>query len=473
MLSDLSRLRHAHPRSDQRNRVGIEDVQRRRAMLLNLSGIGPRRLLGNAAIARNALFLGANVLAGLCSYLLHAILGRVIGPAGYGIVASLIALSTIGLIPAHIIGTVVTSHVAHLRVNGCMERANDLVRRLSRLLLPVGGAIAALIALAAVPIATFLRVPSALDVALTAITFMVAFAAPINTGAALGLERYRWYAASIALPSLLRLLLSAALAFLGYGLHGAVAGIAFSTLFAYGLTFPPLIRLLKGSRVAFGPLIPLWRKSIMTAVAITGITLLYTTDTILAKHFLSDAHAGLYAAVTTASKIILMFAFGIICVLLPKFSTVVARSDNPIPAVAEGLLATGALCVPATAACMVVPALTLRILVGPAFIMAAPYLPLYAVSTLLLSFAQVFIYYFLAAGTRRFIPTIVACCGLHGALIWLHHSGEGDLVHATFLSTALLLVVMIILFVHHAKSSGHGISLSTATLVRSEDYTVL
>lgn len=451
MLSDLPHARPHHSGHEQNGRA--DHALRGQVAHPLLVPFGLRRLLANPIVVRNTLFLGANLLAGLCSYLLHSVVARLIGPAGYGIIASLIALSTVGLIPAHIIGTVVTSHVAHLGANGRMDRANDLVRRLTRLLLPVGAATTLLITVVAAPIATFLHVPATLDVALIAVTFVVAFVMPINSGAVLGLERYRWYAMSIALPPLLRLLMAALLAVVGFGLHGAVAGIALSALAAYALTFPPIVRLLRSGRAAFGPLVPLWRESVVTAIAITGITLLYTTDTLLAKHFLSDFHAGLYAAVTTTSKIILMLASGIICVLLPRFSMVVARSTNPIPAVVEGLLAIGALCTPVAIGCALIPALVLHILIGPAFAVAAPYLPLYAGSNLLLAFAQVFIYYFLAAGSRRFIPVIVVCCGLHAVLIWVRHGNEGDLVQATFLCTALLLVTMVALFIPHTRRS--------------------
>src|SRR5205823_11633058 len=116
-----------------------------------------RRLLTSQHLRDNLLLLGANSVGALCGYLLQVLLGHRLGLAAYGAVASLLAVAAAILIPTQVIGTIVARYSASLSSAGKLAELNDLIRRLSTVLLLVGCGVTAFFALGSHVIAAFLH----------------------------------------------------------------------------------------------------------------------------------------------------------------------------------------------------------------------------------------------------------------------------------------------------------------------------
>lgn len=269
------------------------------------------RRLSRGALARHkgahtVLLFGANLLAGLCIYLMHSALGHLLGPTGYGTFAALIALSSVLLMPTHVIATAMTKHGSALRAAGRLPHLNDLIRRLTVLLLPVGFGAMALFIGASGYIAAFFHLDTSGNVVLIGLLFAVSFVTPINVGALLGLQRFSWYGALVVLPVFLRFALASAFVLLGHGLGGAIVGIALADGLTYVISFRPLRDLLAGPRLPSGSLRPFGAFAAHASVVFAGLSLLSNLDTLLAKHVLSVPQAGLYAALATAGKVLFL-----------------------------------------------------------------------------------------------------------------------------------------------------------------------
>lgn len=83
---------------------------------------------------RAGLFLLASTAAGLLNDLYQLAMGRLLGPAGYGAFASLLALLLIVSMPASVLQTVVTNLVARLRACADLTALGPLLARWWRLL---------------------------------------------------------------------------------------------------------------------------------------------------------------------------------------------------------------------------------------------------------------------------------------------------------------------------------------------------
>lgn len=404
-----------------------------------------RRLILSANVKHNALVLAANILAGLFGYLLHAVLGRLMGLGAYGAVASLIALSSILLIPTQVITAVVARHASNLGASNASQ-LNSLIRRLTLILLPVGIIVTVLFLGSSALISQFFHLGTVHGVLLMSLTFIVAFVAPINMGVVQGLQRFSWYAVLVVTPVLLRFVLAGILVAIGFGVDGAVMGIVLSAFLAYFISFKPLAPLLRGPREHSGALRSLWGYAATSTIAIGCINLLYNLDILLAKHFLDVKHAGLYAGLATVGKIVLVVSNSVVMVMFPKFAALHSQGKRLTPALAEALFGVGILSLLVELVFCVAPALILRLSIGSSFTAEAGQLSWYGLAMLLFALAQVFVYYFLAIGNRIFTVAVLLCCIAQCILFSVRHQSVEQLVQAVIVAKVALILALVALF---------------------------
>ncbi len=400
------------------------------------------RLLANQHLKHNIYLLAANLLGALCGYLLQVLLVHRLGLAAYGSVASLLAVATAILIPTQVIGAIVARYGAIYSSTGRPAELNDLVRRLTRLLLVVGTGVTALVALLSVPVAAFLHLDSPAGVVIIGLMLGLSFVAPINIGAVQGLQYFSWYAFLVALPQVLRFVLASALVVLGFGVNGAMLGILLGLLLSYLMSFQPLSPLLSGPRQFSGPLRALGFYSATATVTLAVTVVLSNFDTPLAKHYLSAHDAGLYAGMALIGKILLIVSNSIVMVMFPRFAALYSRGESMQRAVLQGVLSVLGPCLLLEAAYSIAPAALLRTLFGPPFVAVADQLPAYGLAMVLLGLSQVFIYYFLSIDGRLFMLVLLLCGGLQGLLFAIRHGSVAQLVQASVIANALMVMAL-------------------------------
>lgn len=329
------------------------------------------------------------------------------------------------------------------------------MRRLMVILAPIGIGVAVVLVLVSKPIARFLQLNSARDVMILSAAFGVAFVMPINLGVMQGLQRFRAFSALLVLPVFLRLVLAGGLVMCGLGVPGAILGISLSAVISYIVSFYPVRDLLRISRVSIRSLHSLRASGLTTTVALGSTILLYNLDILLAKHFLAEQSAGLYAALATVGKIVLAVGNGVIVVVFPRFVAAHNKGDNPLRIVVFAVTAVTILGLIVEVPFLVAPALVMRVLVGNQYTTVAGQLGLYGGAMLAFAVAQVFVYYFLATSRRLFTLAILGCCVLQTALFALWHDSVPHLVDAVLLSMCLLLLALLCLFVGRSER-GHA-----------------
>jgi len=402
-----------------------------------------RWLLANRYLLNNMLLLGTNVLAGIFAYLLHPFLGHVLGIQQYGQVAALIALTVVLTTPTQIISTVAAKYASSLSASGDYAQLNDFVRRLTVIFLVAGVVTTAVFTMFSGYVATFLNLDSSQGVIILGFIFLIEFVTPLNLGAIQGLERFGWYSTMTFLTAFLRLAFAVGFVLLGLGVNGVILGVVVSAILTYLLSFQPLLKVLKGPRLPTGSLKSLWSYSILALVAAGGIVALSTIDTVLARHFLSDHEAGLYAALATIGKIVLFVTSSVSMVMFPKVVALQKNGESHIREAGQAILGVLLLSVAAEIPFLLAPGLIIKLMFGQAFAAIAVQLAPYGLAMLLLALGQVLMTYFLACGNRSFVFVILAACVLQTSIIFWYHADVAQLVHAVIATNAALVFALL------------------------------
>ncbi len=408
-----------------------------------------RRLIGSDYLRNNILLLIGSFVSGTCNLLLHPVLSRQLGPDGYGTVSSLLALLGILLLPIQFISTTVVKYASSLSAVGQTAQLNDLVRRLTALLLPVGVLITlGLVALSGL-LSASLHLPTQ-GIIIMAGAFVVALGAQVNGGAVQGLERFGWVSSLGVLSTVLRFILAGALVFLGFGVSGAMLGVILSVVLSYLISFWPLRGLLRGGRLPSGSLRSLGSYSLTAVIAGGSTTLLMSVDTIMAKAYLSSENAGLYAALATIGKLVLFVSSSIVVVMLPRVAALHHREESATHVVTQSLVGMLALSAVAEVVFFAVPALIIRVMFGAQYVGVSGQLAWYGLAMLMFALAQPLGTYFLAIGNRLYALVILACCAVQAILVVLRHDTINQIVQAVIVSHTLLFVALFVMYAIYA-----------------------
>jgi O-antigen/teichoic acid export membrane protein len=424
------------------------------------SSPGPARGLGRAALlVVPALFAG-----NLVSYLFTVVVARQLGPAAYGALGGLLAIVIALAVPGMALQLVVARNVAVCRRDGVA--AGSLQAAVIRLGLRAGVALA-VPALAAAPLLSgYLHLGSpgppawlAVNLALLPLLFAV-------SGLLQGRERFGVLTAVLLLVAAGKLPLGVALVAAGYGVEGALAGVAVGTLAAVLLGVAACGRARHrpgpaaadpegsgeprrgapvGREGSGGPrggapqdrVAGLGPELTAAALGVVGLVAITNLDVLLARHYLPEAASGLYAAGSVVAKVTYWAPLAGVMVVFPRLAAGAGRRTL-LRQAALATLAFGALCTAASALLALWPAL---LPFGRAYAAVGPDLPLFAALGTAFAMVQLLLFSDIAAGGRRSAwPVGVAAAGQALLVAGPFHHSVTQIVTVALASATLLLL---------------------------------
>lgn len=396
-----------------------------------------------------------SLTAGFGNYLYHLLMGRMLGPVDYGILASLISLLYLLGIPIGTFSLVIVKFVSMLKGQKKLEAVSVLFRALRQKAL-LYGLIGLLLFSALTPLlATFLHLDSILPLLIIGIIAFITVMTMVNQATLQGLLRFGYLSASNIIGVILKVGFAVLLVIWGFKVYGAlfaciIGGVAgyFFTLFA--------LRLLpqaKGkekerdfnSQEMFAFAIPVFFSTL-------SFTSLYTTDIILVRHFLDAHQAGFYAALATLGKIVCFVSAPIILVMFPMVSERYANGKHYRPLLFTSLKLVGLVCLGITTVYFLFPRLMVRILFGSAYLTAAPYLGLFGIFLSFYSFSFLLVNFYLSISRTRVVVFPLVAAILQIVLISLFHQSLGQVVRISILTTALLLFSLLLYYQKSEKA---------------------
>jgi O-antigen/teichoic acid export membrane protein len=407
------------------------------------SGLGAyiARARANRLVRQNAVLFVGGMIGGVGGFVYHLIAARLLGPAVYGEVASLVSVYLVGNGLTYVITLVLARYAATLQAQGSSSALHHLMVRSSRLL--IAPSVVALVVFSVLaPLgASFLHLRSWVPAFVMVLATVMIWQVGVPRGMLQGTQRFSALSVNLSVEMVIRTSLVGILLAVGFGVTGSMVAVLSGAAVAYGAGMYGLRDLLAapGERV---------RMRTMAAFAVTavvgtlGVLFLYNNDVILAKHYLGATDAGIYGGLNKIETIIYFGTLSVSQVLYPRVVEAIHNDTHPGRLLALSAAIILGLGLIALAIFAVAPKLIVTILYGERFLSAARYMVPIGLIGLSLSLVNLLVYFFMAAHDRIFMPLLLAGVALEGVLIFLFHQNLAQVV--TDVLSALLLLLLVL-----------------------------
>lgn len=406
------------------------------------------KVISHPLISGGAVIIIGSSIGNVFNYLFNLSMGRLLTVVEYGILASLISLFNIFIVFSVSITTVFSKFSASFIAKNKNDHIGILFKKGTMFIGLIGLIITLLIIIMSASIANFLKIKDILLIDLIAISLFFSFLSSVASGILQGLFRFFNYSMVYVLGALSKVILAIIFVFLSFHVFGPVWAILLSTGIAYlaaiyslknflykdkikGLVLPNL----HGELVSYG--LPVLLSSI-------GLTLIYTMDVILVKHFFSGVAAGQYAALSLMGRSI----FFIVAPLSSVFFTLIAqkkeRNENLSGTVFMSVALTAAPAIILSGVYFLFPGLILHVFFpAKEYLVLVPYLGPFSIFILFYTLSNLLNSYYLSIGqTSVYFLTLIAAI-LEILYIVLFHNSLTQVVNGMVLLSFLLLIALL------------------------------
>lgn len=368
-------------------------------------------------------------------------MARLLGPAEFGHVTAVATLLMLASAVTLSFQLVCAKFIARQASSASKARIHDGLMKRAWI---VGAAIGTGMILSSHVIGGLLRLPSHLLIVLLAIGLMFYPALGVKRGVLQGTCNFRYLSGNFVLEALVKLLSAVFLVWAGFGIFGAVGGIATSLLAAFAFARIEFTR--KGSAEHVTP--AAFREAMQVIVFFVGQVVLSNIDILLVKYFFAPTEAGLYAAVALVGRLLFYAAWSIVSAMFPVSASNGAEPDKrPDRVLFMPLLLVFGISAVYTALMAWIPQRIVSMLFGMGFQEAEPLLSLYAMATGLYALSVVLMTYEMS---RKIVNTgwlQLIFSGVMVVAISLFHSSLHEVVQVQLGIMALLLVAVSIPFI--------------------------
>ena len=390
-------------------------------------------------VMASGMLFTTTLIASAINYVYHFLMGRMLGPAEYGIIGALFSVIYFIGATLNTVQTVAAKFVSVLKAKSEGSKIGWLLRRISAKMLLLGVGVSLVFVFGSTFIADFLAMPARHVVAFST-AFTLIFVLFGMRGFLQGLQKFRSLSFSIIVESIFRLAVALGLVALGYGVFGALISYGVAVAFSVVFSFVPLARLWKSAEKYKINSSEVYNYSIPVLIAMVAITAAYTLDVFLAKHFFDPVTAGHYAAAGLLSKIIFFGSVSIAQVMFPKISEMYAAKQNYSGVFKKALAAVIGVSAAATAAYYLFPNFLVSVFFGPAYADVIPIVGPFSLAIGILSVNFVFISYFLSLNKTGFIPFLLIFVAAELTGIWFWHNSMQQII--TIIAAAMLALLL-------------------------------
>lgn len=401
-----------------------------------------RKLLKSQLVAGSAALFAGNIFANFGNYLYHLLMGRMLGPVDYGLLASLISLIYLFNIPMGTLNLVVVKYISALRGKKEFGAITYFYSWLNKKSVIFGLVGFILLTMLSPWFVSFLHIDSSFLVLIIIASSIIGIFLTINNAVLQGFLRFGLMSILGAAQVVLKLGAAILMVFWGLKVLGAVSAILLSIIAGFFLTgffVARMIQKRKKTEKAID-IREIGRYALPVFFSTLAFVSLYTTDVVLARHFLSAQEAGFYASLATLGKIVFFASNPIIMVMFPMVSErhVNGKKYLDLLQMSFGLVLLA--CLGISLAYFFFPGLMIGILFGSEYLPAAPYLFLFAIFLSFYSLSYLLTSFYLSIKKTKivFLPVVAAL--LQIVLIFLFHRDLQQTVLMSILTTTLLLV---------------------------------
>ncbi len=400
-------------------------------------------------LRNNAVFFVGSLLVAFLNFLYHPIISRLVSVEEFGELQSLFSLFIQAMIFVNVFGLVITQVMSTSD-----ERRSEVTQNIYTFFFYVSAVVCALALPFTPQITSFFSFTNPLYFPLLITSLLLGIPAVVMRGTFQG-EKDFWATAILNLVLAAgKLLFAAVFLLLGLGIFGAWTGfllaVLASCIYGYikikkkGLVIPRLSRGWQ-SDVQSGNLIAL-----LTLTGTGLITILYTSDIIIAKRLFDSELVGLYSGVSTIGKIVFFVTASVSAVLLPSIKASQTRLENHTTLM-KGLGIISLLGIGGCGFITLFPNFTINLLIGGKFTAMAHLLPFMSWTVLIIAITNLFVFYFIALRNTRLIPISVVLFFGFTVLTWINNSTPAALIQNTFVISTLFCISLGSLYIYEFK----------------------
>ena len=318
-----------------------------------------------------------SLLAGFLGYLYHLLMGRLLGPSEYGVLASLLSLLYVFSVPTATFSLVATKFAADFKKSrSFLEKTEKKSFLFSLLFFLFFGALTPLIA-------SFLHLQALLPILLIGLCLALGFLVTFKGAILQGRLNFVPLAVGGTANAAIKLLLGIIFVYFGLGINGAILPMVIGAIFSYFYFQHFLIsKEVMVKEETSSPKLTnkeIWDYTKPIFFFTLSFALLYSIDIIFARHFLAPQEAGWYGALSTLGKIIYFLVSPLSLVLFPMASRKKSQEEKSDRLFRFSFSLAILIAIFLTAAYFLFPNLILRVFYGEQFLPAATYLGLFGV----------------------------------------------------------------------------------------------
>ncbi len=399
-------------------------------------------LRGNQFLRHNAVFFAGSVAVGALNYLYYPVLGRLLTPGTFGEVQTLVSL----FLQLGVFLTVISMVIVNIVANYQQPKRDRFVFEFEKLALLASVVLLACSLIFARQIQDALNFESPWPFAVLALAVIASVPFYIRGAYLRGQQLFGQISMGNILAAGAKLVLSAVLVAVGLGTVGAISGVVLAQIIACALILwwayraglrPSNFKKFQLPNLKF--LAPELRYGGIVLAASLAITLQYSVDIVVVKHYF-DAHtAGLYAGVAAVARILFFLTASIAQVLISKIKTGNSWAENQ-SILNKSLVLLCAISLPVLLVTVVFPTQVVELLMGSSYTSLAGLLPKLSLSVFVVAVINLLAAYYLAL--RRFGIALLAAvgAGFTYLFILLHHGSPMAVVESLLLGSAATLV---------------------------------
>ena len=395
-------------------------------------------------VKQNTILFAGTMTLNILNYVYHFLVGRLLGPADYGILGAFFSIIYILFAPVNTIQTTLAKFTANFAAKNETGKVVYIYNRALKLLSYISLVIFFIFFIFSPQIGKFLLIDNINYVRLFSLVFLIVFVTAVSRGFLQGLQKFEILSAALIIEGCVKLSLASILIYFSFNLYGALTAISVALLVSFLFAFYFLKKNLPADAIQIDSQ-DIYKYTLPVLITMTVITAIYTIDVVLVKHFFDPITAGLYAAASLLGKIIFFASYSFSWVMFPKIAEAYSKNEPYTHIFKKSLLLVTILASIATLVYWLVPELIVNMLFGKAYLSIVHLIAPFGLAMSLFSIAFVVANYYLSTNRIKFIYILVAFLIIEVAAIWIFHETLEQIVNI-LLGTMICLVAVLFLF---------------------------
>ncbi|MFA6023459.1 MAG: oligosaccharide flippase family protein [Candidatus Pacearchaeota archaeon] len=391
------------------------------------------------------IFLIGSIGVAIFNYLYHLSMGRMLGPADYGILGSLFAIIYIVTYSTSAFNLTISKFSAEYKGKEKSDSLKALIKKSLQSVAVIGLVILVIYLISTPFIARFMNLSSITGLIIVGLVAYLSIISAVLTGALNGLHKFVWQNSAGFASTFIKFILAITLVYIGLSVNGALLALLIGILAGLFISAYPIKHLLKGKtkEKLDSKKISIFLFFVFFA-SISSVSII-TFDQILVKHYFSSADAGLYAAAGMIAKIIWFGSGFLTGALFPKVVSLTAKGKNTSKLLKKSLLYTFSLAAIGCIVYFMFPEIIVSLLYGSDYSSIISFVPIFAVGMAFYSLTQILISYNLAKENYSFIWAIIIGFVFEMLGIAFFHNSLTQVVYV-FLSVNLAIVLALLFY---------------------------